>query len=118
MKSTAYALLPFSLLIIAVPASADARSFEDDAPRVVVRHHDLNLTDAGDVERLNRRVRNASKSVCPKPTLSLRESMLARKCQNSAAARAAEQVEVAIADAHARNPRLASAARDKSVSDQ
>ncbi len=115
MNPTFRALFPLAAAFVCIASPAHAT--EDAPPTTIVSHRDLDLTDANDVKILEGRVRRSVRSVCPKPTLSLRESMIARKCQKAAAANAAAQTEVAIASAQTRM-RLASGKDNRAIGTQ
>ncbi|WP_447753177.1 UrcA family protein [Sphingopyxis fribergensis] len=112
------AVLPIAALISATPASARPASASTEPVRVVVNHGDLDLTDASDVAVLDQRIRSSVKRACPVMTRNLRETAHAARCRKSAAARALQQKDVAIASAQANRPQFASANDTKAVAAQ
>lgn len=90
LKST---LITASVALAAIGGAAPAMAQDDDAPRVLVRYDDLNLSSAAGRQRLDTRVRLAIRSVCMVgPRVSLRERAESRECEKQARLRVDPQV--------------------------
>ncbi len=111
-------ILPAAALLAAAPAAAEPFPGSAEPVQVVVGHGDLDLTDAADVARLERRIDSSVRRACPALTRNLRETAHAQQCRRTARARATEQKQVAIAAAHANRTRFASNGDDKAVAQQ
>lgn len=77
-----------TLILVAALASttaAPALAQDDDAPSVVVRHDDLNLTSVSGRERLHTRVRSAIREMCgTSQKLDLRARAATLECEAAA----------------------------------
>jgi UrcA family protein len=98
------------LAVLAGAGPALAGSAEG-AVQVIVGHADLNLAEARDVARLDRRLRLAAREVCGINVNDTARRLAARECETRTLAGAAEPRRAAIAAAAGSAPRSAMAAR-------
>jgi UrcA family protein len=83
----------FAASQMSAPVALSATVTENDAPKIVVRYGDLNLSTPDGAATLLRRIDAAARQVCPDAyARDLRVKALARECRRTATANAVEQV--------------------------
>ncbi|MBD59853.1 MAG: hypothetical protein CL808_07020 [Citromicrobium sp.] len=93
--------LALAASVVAVPAAAEEMSENRAAPvTVTVSMADLDLTQAGDRDRLERRFDTAIRSACRTGNRDLRASIAERTCRESFERSVDSRIALAIAESH------------------